>query len=83
MNLSPAEKKVLEIVAERQLVKKSEIVKLLKENGFKDANESLKGIVDATTKNLVKKDYVTPVNPIGGTCFAITKDGSIMVKDLE
>ncbi len=71
-SLSKKEMSILGIVNQRNLVTKMELVKELRNNGSEDA----KSVVEATTNALVKKGHLSCLNPIGSTCFVITKSGS-------
>ncbi len=63
------ERKILQFMAEKHLAKREEIIKML--DGAADA----KNIVNAACESLVAHGYLSPVSPIGPTCYAITQKG--------
>ena len=68
------ESKILEIVAERQLLSKSELKHAL--NGVSSA------ALENATQSLTEKKLITTLNSIGYTCFAITQQGSKFLNEL-
>jgi len=64
------EKKVLEEIAHRELMKKDEVIQFLE-----DKVDNPKNIVNSIINSLVKKELVTFVTPIGESCLVITQKG--------
>lgn len=69
--VSEDEKKVLDIISKRHLVRKSELVEILKSNGT-----ALRTIED-----LLNRRLIVSVAPLGENTYAITKDGIKSLKD--
>jgi len=69
------ERKILEEIARRLVVKKEELVEFL---GKKVKNPL--SAVERITKNLNDKGLITYVSPIGQSCYAITQKGMRLVK---
>ncbi len=67
--LTEAEQKLLSLIAEKQLVRKSDIL-----NG----NSSNIAIL----RNLIDKGLVQSITPMGENCFALTKKGSRLLNDI-
>ncbi len=63
------ERKILQFMAERHLAKREEIIKML--DGAADARSA----VNAACESLIAQGYLSPVSPIGPTCYAITQKG--------
>ncbi len=78
--LTPAESKVLKKIAEMNLVTKHELRKFMADNG---SGRDINAILESATKGLMEKNLVSTINPVGSTCFVITKRGSKMLQDLE
>ncbi len=68
--------KLLKKIAASHLVTKEELKKFLRDNGH-DAS------VNTAMKNLISKQYVNEIHPIGSTCFVITQKGNRAIKELE
>lgn len=64
------ERKVLEELVKNLVMKKDELVRFL--DGKVDNPESA---LDVVIKNLITKQMVTYVTPIGESCFAVTQKG--------
>ncbi|HLD49286.1 MAG TPA: hypothetical protein VJB11_02895 [archaeon] len=77
--LNPIEAKILKKVAENQLITKSEIQKYLQNNG---SSRDLSSVIDSATDNLMKKQFIAIVRPLGSTCYAITQKGTKMLDEL-
>jgi hypothetical protein len=75
--LTPVEKKILKKVYESQLITRPDLKKFIQASG------SGADAVDLVTKNLVKKNLLTEINPIGSTCYIITQKGSKMLEELK
>ena len=71
--MNKSEISILKALAERKLMTKADILKFLELNGVKKDAETL---VNTVTQSLVKKGYATFINPLGSTCYMITRDGS-------
>lgn len=66
--LTQAEHKILKKIGEFHIISQGELSRKMEE-------EKLESVVEAIIKSLVKKEYITTVNPIGPKCFAITRSG--------
>ncbi|MBI2075644.1 MAG: hypothetical protein HYT72_00160 [Candidatus Aenigmarchaeota archaeon] len=78
--LTPAEAKVLKKISEMNLITKHELKKFLNDNG---SGRDINAILESATKGLMEKNLVSTINPVGSTCFVITKKGSRMLQDME
>lgn len=76
MNITKIEEKILRKIGETKVTTKLELKKILSnpENG---------SIIDSATENLIEKNLVTAINPIGSTCFIITRKGNRLLRDLN
>ncbi|MFA4819509.1 MAG: hypothetical protein WC613_00955 [Candidatus Aenigmatarchaeota archaeon] len=75
--LSSIEKKILRKVSENQLITRPDLKKFLQNNGGGE------NAVDTVTKNLVQKNLLVEINPIGSTCYVITQKGSRLLDELK
>ncbi len=75
-SLSKTELMILKIVKDRSLITKTELISELRNNGSEDA----KSLVEAATSALIEKGHLTCLNPIGSTCFVITKTGQEILR---
>lgn len=75
--LTSIEKKILKKVAEHQLITRPELKKFLQINGGGE------NAVDTVTRNLIQKNLLTEINPIGSTCYVITQKGTKMLDELK
>ncbi len=64
------ENELLKVIAERSVVTKEELVKLL-EDRVPDARQA----VEDAAKSLYTQGLITYVTPIGKSCYAITQKG--------
>lgn len=64
-----AERKILEFLAEKHLARREDIIKML------DGEADAKTTVNAACESLIAQGYLSPVSPIGPTCYAITQKG--------
>ena len=78
--LTPAESKILKKISEMNLITKYELKRFLNDNG---SGRDINAILESATKGLMEKDLVSSINPVGSTCFVITKKGSRMLQDME
>ena len=78
--LTPAEAKILKKISEMNLITKYELKRFLNDNG---SGRDINAILESATKGLMEKDLVSAINPVGSTCFVITKKGSRMLQDME
>ena len=78
--LTPAESKILKKITEMNLITKYELKRFLNDNG---SGRDINAILESATKGLMEKDLVSAINPVGSTCFVITKKGSRMLQDME
>lgn len=79
MNMNGTEGKILKKIAEMNLATKSDLRNYLSNNGNGDINS----IINTATGNLLEKGLITTINPIGSTCYIITKKGSKFLQELE
>lgn len=79
MNLTQHEKKILKKIAESKLITKTDLKKFLKEDGSSNAEV----ILELATKGLIEKNLVVNINPIGSTCYIITKKGNKFIQELD
>jgi len=77
--LSNIEAMALKKIAESKLITKIELKAFINSNGGKVSSESL----DTITKNLIQKNYITSICPVGSTCFVITQKGTKMLGELD
>lgn len=75
--LSAIEKKILRKVSDNQLITRPDLKKFLQNNGGGE------NAVDTVTKNLVQKNLLAEINPIGSTCYVITQKGSRLLDELK
>ena len=78
--LTPAEAKILKKISEMNLITKYELKRFLNDNG---SGRDINAILESATKGLTEKNLVSTINPVGSTCFVITKKGSRMLQDME
>ena len=76
MDLTKTEEKVLRRIEETRVTTKLELKEILGKSGGLD-------IVEAITKSLSEKNLITTINPLGSTCFIITRKGNQVLKDLS
>ncbi|MBS3054139.1 MAG: hypothetical protein J4431_01230 [Candidatus Aenigmarchaeota archaeon] len=80
MKLTPAEEKLLKKIGDAQLITKAELKEfIVSNNGVTPRDAS--SLLDTATRSLMEKDLVSVINPIGSTCYIITKDGSRLLRD--
>ena len=75
--LTTIEKKILKKVSESQLISRPELKKYLQSNGGGE------NAIDTLTKNLVVKNLLVEINPIGSTCYVITQRGTRMLDEMK
>jgi len=76
MNITKIEEKILRKIGETKVTTKFELKKVL-------SNPENASIIDSSTKSLIEKDLITAINPIGSTCFIITRKGNRLLRDLN
>jgi hypothetical protein len=81
MKLTLAEEKLLKKISEAQLITKSELREFMGKEG-KLGGKDASGLLDIAAKQLMDKDLVSIINPIGSTCYIITKQGATVLKDM-
>jgi hypothetical protein len=79
--LTSAEEKILKKIAEQNLITKIELKRFLLQNS-QDSKE-IGTLVETVARNLMEKNLIAAINPVGSTCFVITQRGSKLLKDLE
>ncbi|MEM7819541.1 MAG: hypothetical protein QXD48_01790 [Candidatus Aenigmatarchaeota archaeon] len=77
--LNKSEIKVLKKIAECQLITKIELKTYMQNNGGEISDST----IDTITRNLIEKNLITKINPVGSTCFIITKKGSQVLKEMD
>jgi len=75
--LNKTEMAILKKVSDAKLITKMELLTYLKKNNG-DINSS---VLDTITRNLMDKNLITAVNPVGSTCFVITQRGTRFLDD--
>ena len=75
--LTTIERKILKKVAESQLISRPDLKKYLQANGGGE------NAVDTVTKNLIQKNLLTEINPIGSTCYVITQKGTRILDEMR
>ncbi len=81
MKLTPAEEKLLKKIGDAQLVTKTELREFMRKNNGASGRDAT-SILDVATRGLLEKDLVTVINPVGSTCYLITKSGSKRLRDI-
>lgn len=76
MDLTEQELKVLRIVGDMNLAKKSDIERLLLNDGLANKNLDVAAYINTAMEGLMRKSYVTKIHPIGVACYIITRQGS-------
>jgi len=80
MTVNGTEGKVLKKIAELNLASKSELKNIIKNGG--NSNSDINSVIDMATKSLIDKGLIATINPIGSTCFVITRKGSKLLQDI-
>ncbi len=75
--LSPSEKRILKKVAENHIITRSELKTFLQSNGGSAS------AIDSVTRNLLKNNLLSEVNPIGSTCYVITQKGNRFLDEMK
>ena len=76
MNITRLEEKILRKIGEVRVTTKLELKK--------DFNiQGSPVVIETATKGLIEKDLIKEINPIGSTCFIITKKGSELLTSLN
>lgn len=81
MKLTPAEEKLLKKIGEAQLITKTELREFMRKNNGASGKD-VTGVLDTVTRGLVEKDLVSVINPVGSTCYLITKGGAKRLRDI-
>ncbi|MBN2042866.1 MAG: hypothetical protein JW754_03595 [Candidatus Aenigmarchaeota archaeon] len=71
--LTIKEKQVLEIIGKNLLMRKEELKRSLKSQGFDDGFSEVEKLMD--------RGMVHEVDAIGSICYALTKNGMTAIKD--
>ena len=74
MELNDAEEKVLKIIQDMNLAKKSDIERELMNNGV--GNVDLDAFIATSVEGLMRKSLITKIHPIGVACYIITRQGN-------
>lgn len=72
--MSQLERRILEIVAKNHLVTKNELKTTLKIDT---------SAIETAAWNLTSKKLIAIVNPVGATCYAITKQGMHLLQEMN
>ncbi len=75
--LTSIERKILKKVAEDQLISRPDLKRFLQSNGGGE------NAIDTVARNLVEKNLLAEINPIGSTCYVITQKGTRMLDDIK
>ena len=70
--MNDIEKTILKIVRERHLVRKSELLDVLKNNGFANIHKEK---IKEGISSLIKMNYIISICPIGEESYTITQEG--------
>jgi predicted transcriptional regulator len=73
--LNDVEKTILKKLSETHLATKHELKKMLSSN-----HKNLD--VDTVTKNLIEKNLLRAINPVGSTCYIITQKGTRTLREI-
>ncbi len=76
MDITKTEERILKKIGEAKLTTKIELKNTLN-------SPDSTGIVDSATQNLIEKNLIRAINPLGSTCFIITRKGNKLLKDLS
>ncbi len=75
--LTSIEKKILKKVAEHQLITRPELKRFLQSNGGGE------NAADTVTHNLIQRNLLAEINPIGSTCYVITQKGNRILDEMK
>lgn len=77
------EQRILKKVAESQLITKAELGQFLKNNGLaaKDISD-INRMLDSASNNLMEKNLMSAISPVGSTCYIITQKGVRFLSNL-
>ena len=75
MNITKIEEKILKKIGETKVTTKIELKSIF-------SNPENTTIIDSATKGLIEKELIASINPLGSTCFIITRKGNQLLKDL-
>ena len=74
--LSNFEKRILQKIADSQLITKAELGTYLKTDGFKGRETSdINKLIESASRALSEKELISAISPVGSTCFIITQKG--------
>ena len=73
MTITDEEREILNMISNRGLIRKSELISVLNSNGL---NASF-----AMINTLIDKRLVTPLSPLGEVSYAVTKIGMQFLRD--
>lgn len=79
--LTKIEEKLLRKIGESNIITKQELKKFLKDES--NPGKDLNAVIESATRSLIEKNMITTINPIGSTCFIITKKGNNILQDLK
>ena len=75
MVLTELEERVLKTIGKSNLLTKNELRNSI--------NPHSNTAIDSATKSLLEKGIITSINPIGSTCFVLTKKGGKYLQEME
>jgi predicted transcriptional regulator len=75
MNITKIEEKILKKIGETKVTTKIELKSIF-------SNPENTTIIDSATKGLIEKELIASINPLGSTCFIITRKGNQLLKDM-
>jgi len=78
--INGTEGKVLKKIAELNLATKTELKDIIKNDG---GSSDTSTVIDTATSNLIGKGLIATVNPIGSTCYVITRKGNKLLQDIK
>ena len=79
--INGTEGKLLRKIAEMSLATKTELKDIMKKEG--NGRSDTGSVVETATNNLIEKGLIATINPIGSSCFVITRKGSKLLHELK
>ena len=79
--INGTEGKVLKKIVELNLATKTELKDIMKKEG--NGNSDIGSVIDNVTTNLIGKGLIATINPIGSTCYVITRKGNKLLQDIK
>ncbi len=80
MDLTSGESKILNIISDMNLAKKSDIERQLLDGNTDNINAN--EVISTAIEGLMRKSLITKIHPIGVACYIITRQGNSTLMDL-